>query len=132
MTIQILKENVNNMLATGNVSDLATYIDANKETAKYDGDLSIIWYLSFVVKKELAAGETIVYSKVSSVDELVHRFTMLKFILRRMEFGILTDNSLLLEFLQENNVSMHELLGVIDSACPEKEKVLSLITRQEL
>ena len=62
------------------------------------------------------------------MEELVERYTRLKFYLRRIEFCV-TGNQMgtFYEFLTRNRVSSYELLQVIDFSVIHKEKVLEMI-----
>ena len=65
---------------------------------------------------------------MNSLEELVRRYTILMFYLRRFEFDIMDDNmSAFRQFLSMNHVSLQELFAVMFCGTCDKEKVLQII-----
>ena len=62
------------------------------------------------------------------MDELLERYTILKFYLRRIDFDVMDDSlDAFYQFLSQSRISSYELLRVIDFSVVHKEKVLRLI-----
>ena len=101
---------------------------ANKDTTEHDNMLSMTCYLCTVHEREQTAGAMSVFAKVSSVEELIERYTRLKFFLRRIDFD-LVDGGLeaFYSFITQWGISSYELLAAIDFGVVHKDKVLKVI-----
>ena len=81
---------------------------------KGDNDLVTVCYLLEIYKKEREADKETILDKTGSVEALLKRYTVLKFYLRRIEFGLMVDDmSDFHDFLIGNRISPQELLGVM-------------------
>lgn len=123
-----LKEQLNELLATKKFDDIGRMLLSHEDITVQDNNLIMLYYLCRIYEQERKAGQQTVFSKVSSVDELLERYTILKFYLRRIDFGVI-DGSLdiFYQFLVWNKVSVYELMQIIDFCVIHKEKVLRII-----
>ena len=123
-----LKEQVNTLLHTHRYDEIKTLLLSYKDTTEHDNTLAAVCYLCTIYDQEKAAGQDTVFSKVDSVDELLERYTILKFYLRRIDFDVMDDSlDAFYQFLSQSRISSYELLRVIDFSVVHKEKVLRLI-----
>ena len=93
------------------------------DVIKYDNELMVVWYLSMMTQKEIAAGKQSIFEKENSLETLLIRYEKLKFYLRRIEYDVMEDENTLFAFLSEKNISEYELMGMIDSVNYDKAKV---------
>lgn len=101
---------------------------ANKETTEKNDDLATLCYLCTIYEKEKHEGIPTIFSKISSMEELLERYSVLKFYLRRMDFDVLDGGKeSFYQFLSENQVSSHELCTVLEFSIMHKEKVMQMI-----
>lgn len=128
MSAELIKEEVNSFLANKKYDEIKSFLLSKKEIVEKNNDLSTICYLCTIYEKEVAAKQLTIFSKVSNIEELLERYTKLKFYLRRIDFDV-TDDKLgeFYQFLSRNQVSSYELLTVIDFSVVHKEKVLKVI-----
>lgn len=123
-----LKEQINKLLTAQKYDDIKILLLSYKDITEHDNDLAMVCYLCTIYDQEKNAGQMTLFSKVESVDELLERYTRLKFYLRRIEFDIMDDNlDIFYQFLLQNQVSSYELLRVIDFCVVHKDKVLRII-----
>ena len=122
-----LKQQVNQMLESGKHDEIKEQLLAHKDVTEHDNDLAIICYLCTVYEQERAAGQRTIFEKVSDMEALIKRYTILKFYLRRIEFDVMDDMRIFGEFLVQNQVSSYELLRVLDFSAVHKDKVLQRI-----
>lgn len=123
-----LKAQIDDLLRTHRFDDVKLLLLSYKETTEHDNDLAMVCYLCTIYEQEKAAGLETVFSKVSSVEELLERYTILKFYLRRIDFNVIGDGmDVFYQFLAQSRTSSYELLRVIDFCVVHKEKVLKLI-----
>lgn len=130
MKIQTIKEQINFLISHGEYDDIKSLLLSNKELTEHDNDLATICYLCTIYEKEKAAGQATIFSKVSNIEELLERYTCLKFYLRRIDFDILGGEDEWKEFyffLSSNQVSSYELLTVIEFSVVNKDKVIKEI-----
>lgn len=80
-----LKQQVNDLLKNGKYDDIKPLLLSYKDTTEHDNDLAMVCYLCTICEREKAAGEQVLFSKISDMDELLDRYTALKFYLRRNE-----------------------------------------------
>ena len=122
-----LKQQVNQMLESGKHDEIKEQLLAHKDVTEHDNDLAIICYLCTVHEQERAAGQRTIFEKVSDMEALIKRYTILKFYLRRIEFNVMDDMRIFEEFLVQNQISSYELLRVLDFSAVHKDKVLQRI-----
>lgn len=128
MNAQEVKQKVNDFIRREEYDKIKSFLLTYKETTEHDNDLAMLCYLCTIYEQEKNAGQPTIFSKVSSWEALLERYTKLKFFLRRMDFDVLADgmDSFYL-FLSQNNVSQYELLRVIDFCVVNKDKILQKI-----
>lgn len=128
MDTEQLKIMVNDLIVSHQYDEIKPLLLANKDTTEHDNMLSMTCYLCTVHEKEQVAGTESVFDKVSNVEELIDRYTRLKFFLRRIDFDLVDDG---LEdfytFITQWKISSYELLAAIDFGVVHKEKVLKVI-----
>lgn len=99
-----------------------------KDITEKDNDLSMVYYLLGIYKREKEAGQKTILDKVDSISALLERYTVLKFYLRRIDFDIIGDSiKEFYQFMTQNEVSVYELLTVIEYSVVHKEKVRKTI-----
>lgn len=122
-----LKKQVNRLIISQKYDEIEPLLFSHKNITKKDNDLAVTYYLCAVYKQEKPAGQSVIFSKVSGVDELMERYTALKFYLRRIDFDVADGLEEFQRFLIEAQVSSYELLRVIDYCVVHKDKVLKAI-----
>ncbi len=122
-----LKQQVNDLLKNGKYDDIKPLLLSYKDTTEHDNDLAMVCYLCTICEREKAAGEQVLFSKISDMDELLDRYTALKFYLRRIDFDVLDEMEPFYRFLLQNQISSYELLRVIDFSVVNRDKVLRAI-----
>lgn len=128
MNIPELKQQINCLIADGEYDDILSLLLNYKEETEHDNDLATVCYLCIIYEQEKAAGCAVIFSKISNMEELLDRYTRLKFYLRRIDFDVIGDQlESFYEFLTRNQISPYELLRVIDFSVVNKEKVLKII-----
>ena len=128
MSARQLREKVDKFLRAHRFDDIKPTLLSYKDTTEHDNDLAAVCYLCTVYEQEKAAGQDTVFSKVSSVENLLERYTTLKFYLRRLDFDVMDGNlDAFYQFLLQSRTSSYELLRVIDFSVVHKEKVLQRI-----
>ena len=127
MSVEQLRQQVNQLLESGKHDEIKAQLLAHKDVTEHDNDLAIICYLCTVYEQEKAAGQRTIFEKVSDMEALIMRYTVLKFYLRRIEFDVMDDMRIFSEFLVQNQISSYELLRVLDFSAVHKDKVLQRI-----
>lgn len=125
-TVQ-LRYQVNELIESGGYGEIKSLLTAYKEITERDNGLATVCYLCTIYEQEKAAGQTVIFSKVSDMDSLLDRYTVLKFYLRRIEFDVMENMEEFYTFLTQHLVSSYELLRTIDFSVVHKEKVLRAI-----
>lgn len=128
MTAQKLKHQVDYFIANGEYDRIKSYLLSYKDLTEHDNELAMTCYLCTIYEQEEAAGKPVIFSKVSCMDELLERYTTLKFYLRRIDFDIVDDDlGSFYQFLSHNQISSYELIRVIDFSIVHKEKVMQIM-----
>lgn len=128
MNRQEMKKQVDQLLATGEFESIKPLLLSYKEITEHDNDLAMTCYLSTIYEQEKAAGQAVVFSKVSSIEELLERYNVLKFYLRRMDFDVEEkEQEDFYQFLSQYQISSYELLRVMDFCVVHKDKVMRKI-----
>lgn len=128
MTIQELKEQINQMIAGGEYDSILPMLLLHKEVTEKDNDLATVCYLCKIYEHEKKAGCAVIFSKISDMEELLERYTRLKFYLRRIDFDVMGNQiETFYEFLTTNRISSYELLQAVDFSVINREKVLKTI-----
>lgn len=127
MTAEELKEKINEKLYKTEYDGIKALLLEYKQITEQDNDLATTCYLCTIYEKEKAAGQATIFDKVSNTEELIERYTRLKFYVRRIDFDVMDDMEEFYQFLFINRVSSYELLTVIDFSVVNKAKVLKAI-----
>lgn len=128
MTALELKKQVNKKIGEKKFDDIKDLLLLYKDITEHDNDLAMTCYLCTIYDQEKEAGQATIFSKISSIETLLERYTRLKFYLRRIDFDIFDDErDEFYKFLFQNQVSSYELLRVIDFSVVNKEKVLRIV-----
>ena len=124
MDAKALYSQINTLFATKHYEEIKPLLLSYKEITEKDNALATIFYLCGIYEKERDAGDDSLFTKVNSVDELLERYTCLKFLLRRLDFGV-SDNGIdeLYRFLSEYHVSSYELVAAVNFVVVNKDKV---------
>lgn len=120
-----LKQRTDELLHNGKYDEIKALLLSYKSITEKDNELATVCYLCTIHEQESAAGQAGIFSKVSCMEELLERYTLLKFYLRRIEFGVTQDMELFYRFLTQNQVSSYELMRVIDFSVVDKGKVFA-------
>ena len=122
-----LKRQVNEMIAGGRYDDIKETLLSWKDMTEHDNELAMLCYLCTIYEQEKAAGQETLFSKVSDMEELLGRYTALKFYLRRIDFGVMDEIDMFFQFLSHHQVSSYELLRVMDFCVVHRERVLQVM-----
>lgn len=132
MRVEEIREIVNTLFRLKQYDAMKEVLLKCQELTVQDNDLSILFYLYGIYEKEKDAGKRTLFDKVSSPDQLVYRYTMIKFFLRRLEFGaLLPDQEIINQFRTENDISDEELCGILDFSCYHKKRVTGYLWESE-
>ena len=123
------KKQVDKMIRNKELEKIFSYLQENIGVIKFDNDLMAVWYLGRIALKELEAGVKTIFEKENSLEELLERYCRLKFFLRRIENDILEDADEFYSFLMSHDISEYELMGIVDSAIYNKEKLWKYFQR---
>ena len=130
MDRQSLRKQVDELFSAHKYGEIESVLTEYNEIAKLDKDLLKIYYLIPVCTAERESGEQTLFTKVSSVETLVERETILKFYLRRIAFDLLDNEEDFYEFCKQNRVSLAELFIVTYCNAVRREKVQDFIQRK--
>lgn len=128
MNEELLKEKLEELMKCKEYDKIKEVLLADKEITEHSNELATIFYLVRIYEKEKAAGQKTIFEKVENSSELLERYTILKFYLRRIEFDVVDDNlQEFYQFLIQNEISSYELMTVMEYSVVHKEKVLKAI-----
>ncbi len=128
MEVQEIRNQLNELLRAGQYDEIKELFDSCDSIVKQKNDLAIARTMISVCEQEKEEGQRILFEKVSSLEEIVSRYTKLMFYLRRFEFDIMDDGmDEFNAFLQRNQVSLQELFVVMYCGTINKEKVLQIV-----
>lgn len=123
-----LKQRFDELLSRRQYDEIRTLLQTDTEITDQINDLAIARVMLSVCDQEKEMGLRILFDKVCSLDELVRRYTILMFYLRRFEFDIVDDGmEAFNQFLEMNHVSLQELFAVMYCGNIDKKKVLQII-----
>lgn len=126
--VKQITEQVDVLLKCRRYDEVVNLIQQNDLSVKGNTELSIIRYLCSVYQQEKSAGNKTIFEKATGIDLLLDRYTRLKFYLRRIDFDIGRDNlDVFREFFNENQISLQEIVLVVQQAVVHKDKVLQII-----
>lgn len=115
---------IDTLLAAHRYEEIKPFLESYMNIVKNDINLAIVYYLCDIYEQEKAEGMDPVFSKVNTLDELLERYTGLKFLLRRLDFGVsdcgADDLNL---FMQNFQVSPVELAKMMDYSVVHKDRV---------
>lgn len=126
-TLQV-KKKVNELFLKHEYDDIKPYLLSHKSITEHDNELAMVCYLCTIYEQEKEEGQLTLFSKVSDIDSLLKRYTMLKFYLRRIDFDVLDDIEPFYQFISLNQVSSYELLRTIDFSVVHRDKVLKIMS----
>lgn len=127
MNTSQLKQQTDELLQNGRYDEIKELLLSYKSVTEKDNDLAAVCYLCTIYEQEKAAGQADIFSKVSDMEDLLNRYTALKFYLRRIEFDAAHDLESFYQFLAQNQVSSHELMRVIDFSVFNKKKIFAVM-----
>ena len=127
-----LREQIEVRWQEGRYNEIKSLLLQYKEITERDNDLATVCYLCTIFEQEKEAGQMTLFEKVSGMEELLERYTILKFYLRRIEYDVM-DGQMeeFYHFLLQNQISQYELLRVLDFSVVKKDKVLRCIKAGE-
>lgn len=128
MTREQVRQQTDDLFAAGKYDEIKAFLLSEKDITQRYNELATVFYLCGIYEKEKEAGQATVFSKVSNIDELLERYTRLKFYLRRIDFDAMEDgNNEFWQFLLKNQVSSYELATVLDFCVIHRDKVLKAL-----
>jgi hypothetical protein len=128
MNVEELKEQVDKALREKRHEDVKTLLFTYKDSMVFTNTLAIACYLCLVYEQEKQAGCPTIFSKVSSTEELLERYTRLSFHLFRIEHDVVDDGlESFNRFLVEEHVSSYELLNTLKSCAVDYDRMLQKI-----
>ncbi len=130
MDRKVLREQIDALFRAKRYDDLERVLTENKEVAGIDRDLLRIYYMLPIYMAEREAGQRTIFTKVSSLEDLLEREVRLKFYLRRIAFDILDDEDEFYRFCRQNRVSPAELFMVAYYNAVHREKVQEFVQRK--
>lgn len=117
-------------IKTKEFDSIADIILNNLKLVEKSNTLATIYYLMPVYIQEKKQNIKTIFDKVENTEELILRYTKLKFFLRRIDFDLLGDElDTFMNFLVSENVSPFELMKVVEQSIVHKDKVLSFLHR---
>lgn len=130
MDKESLRKQVAQLLSLKKCDEVASLLMASQDIAKSDRELLRLYYMIPVCNAEREAGQKTLFSKVSSLEELLERDTRVKFYLRRIAFDVMDDEEDFFRYCKKNRVSVSELLITAYCNAVHKEKVQAYIQRK--
>lgn len=128
MNAESLRREVDELCQVHDYDQIETVLLEYKDITEHDNDLATVYYLMGIYKQEKAAEKKTILEKTGSVTDLLERYTILKFYLRRIDFDIIGESLRnFYQFMMQNEVSVYELLTVIEYSVVHKEKVRKVI-----
>lgn len=128
MTADLLREKIGELWQVQAYDRIEETLLEYKDITEHDNDLATVYYLMGIYKKEKDAGQRTILEKTGSMSELLERYTVLKFYLRRMDFDFIGESLPdFYQFMVQNEVSVYELLAVMEYSVVHKEKVRKII-----
>lgn len=125
--IMDFKQKINEMLAAKEYHQIKPLLLSDKDITEHDNDLAMVCYLCTIYEQEQAAGKATIFDKITDMESLLERYNILKFYLRRIDFGVMDDMGMFYQFLSQSQVSSYELLRVIDFSVVHRDMVLQAI-----
>ncbi|MDD6810707.1 MAG: hypothetical protein PUD93_02395 [Lachnospiraceae bacterium] len=132
MNTELLRK-IDELLCTHEYDKIKEVLLTYKNITEHSNELATIFYLTKIYEQEKDARQKTIFEKVQNVSQLLERYTVLKFYLRRIDFDVIGNG--LQEFylfLIQNEISSYELITIIEYSVVHKEKVLKVIKGKEL
>lgn len=122
-----IKKRINKLMQKRDYEMVWKTLEENQEV--YSNEFAVCQCLFKAYVKERDSNQCTILEKTGSFEKLIERFTKLKFYLRRIEFGVMDDDTMddIFQFLVMNRVSSFELLAVAECSVINKEQVLHAI-----
>ena len=129
MDTRQLRQQVNKLFLNHEHDKIKPLLLSYKDITEHSNDLAMLCYLCTIYEREKEDGQMTLFSKVSDIEELLVRYTALKFYLRRIDFDVMEREELeqFYRFLMQGRISSFELLGVVEFSIVHKDKVLQVI-----
>lgn len=128
MNAELLIKKIDELITAKAYDQIKELILKYKHISEKNNDIATLFYLLPIFEKEKAAGQKTIFDKVENTEQLLDRYTRLKFYLRRMDFDVIGNGMQdFLQFWLDEEVSAYELKIVMDQCVVHKEKVWSLI-----
>lgn len=125
-----LRDKIDELLRTCAYDQIEDTLMQYKDISLCDSELATVYYLMAIYKMEIEAGQRNFLENVDSVSALLERYTILKFYLRRIEFGLIKDELRdFNQYIAQNRVSVYELLTMVDYSVYHKQEVLKKIQK---
>ena len=130
MDRETLQLRVRNLFAARQYDAIINILFQYKDIANRDSFLAIFFLLCFIYSQEKEAGLDTIFSKVSTPEELMERYTRLKFLLTRLDFGISADNEKEMgQFIAEQQVTPYELQVMMERNVIHQSQVWEKLKR---
>lgn len=130
MDRETLQLQVRSLFAAQQYDAIISLLFDNKDIANRDSFLAIFFLLCFIYSQEKEAGLDTIFSKVSTPEELMERYTRLKFLLTRLDFGISADNEKEMgQFIAEQQVTPYELQVMMERNVIHQSQVWEKLKR---
>lgn len=128
MNAELIIKKIDELIAAKAYEQIKELILNYKTISEKNNDIATIFHLLSIYENERAAGQKTIFDKVQNIEQLLERYTQLKFYLRRMDFDVIGDGMQdFFQFLVKEEVSAFELKLLINQCVVQKEKVWSLI-----
>lgn len=128
MNAELLREKIDGLCSLHEYDQIEETLLEYKDITEHDNDLAMVYYLMRVYKQEKGTSQKTVLDKTGSISALLERYTVLKFYLRRIDFDFIGENLQdFYQFIVQNQVSVYELLTVLEYSVVHKEKVRKII-----
>ena len=128
MNAELIIKKIDELIAANAYEKIKELILNYKTISEKNNDIATIFHLLPIYENEKAAGQKTIFDKVENIEQLLERYTQLKFYLRRMDFDVIGEGMQdFFQFLVKEEVSAFELKILINQCVVQKEKVWNLI-----
>lgn len=128
MDRDVLREKIDELIRTRAYDQIEDMLMQYKDVFQRDSDLGTVYYLMQIYKMEKEAGQRTLLENVDSISALLERYTILKFYLRRIEFGFIEEELQdFHQYIMQNRVSTYELLTIVSYSVYHRQEVLDKI-----
>ncbi len=98
MNAEKLTKQVNELFRSHEYDDIKPLLLSYKDLTEHNNSLAMVCYLCTIHEREKESGQPTIFSKISDIEELLQRYTALKFYLRRIDFNMLDDVEMFYRF----------------------------------